>query len=389
MNSVRQIITLTTMNLRGVSRRVGLSSVTIVGIATVVGVLISFLALGAGIDQMAARNVRPDRAVVLSGGASSSLTSSLTRDAVGTIADAPGVKKDAGGRPLMASGLMVPVSVVQRRTGLLDNTFIVGANATFGAVFPEFHIVEGRMFNPGVKELVVGRLAATQFRGLDIGDRIALRGSEWTVVGQFAENGGTWENYVAADADTVMSAFDRNAFQHVTAVLESPASFDEFSTSLSSNPSLSVDVLHESDYMLLGLGNFPRLLTFVGFFIGGVMAVGAVCGALNTMYAVVDGRRLEIATLRAIGFGAMPVVLSVLVEALALALVGAFVGAFLAWLLFNGHMANTRGMIFPLAVTPRLIRLGIIWAISIGLIGAVLPAIRAARLPIASALAGK
>ena len=192
-----------------------------------------------------------------------------------------------------------------------------------------------------------------------------------------------------ADADTVMSAFDRNAFQHVMAVLESPASFNAVSDAVSAHPSVSVDVLHEADYVRLGIGNFSRLLNFVGVFIGGVMAIGAVCGALSTMYAVVDARRLEIATLRAIGFGARSVIVSVLVEALLLALLGASIGAFAAWLFFNGHIANTRGMSFPLAVTPNLIRQGIVWAIGISFIGAIFPAIRAARLPIAAALAGK
>ena len=384
MNNFAQIAALTAMNLSNIPRRLGLSLVTIVGIGTVVGVLISFLALGAGIDQMATRNVRPDRAVVLSSGASSSLTSSLTREAVTTIIDAPGIKKDADGIPLVSSGLMVPVGA-----GLSDNTLIIGAGAKFGAVFPEFRVVEGRMFTPGVRELVIGKLAASQFAGLAVGDKIALRGSEWMVVGRFEQNGGTWENYAVADAETMMSAFERNAFQHVMVNLDSPGSFASLKEALSGNPSLSVDVLHEADYALMGFGNFTRLLEFVGYFIGGVMAVGAACGALNTMYAVVDARRLEIATLRAIGFGAGPVLLSVLVEALALAVVGALVGAFVAWLLFNGLMASTRGLTFPLAVTPDLVRLGIAWAVAIGLVGAFLPAIRAARLPIAAALAGK
>jgi putative ABC transport system permease protein len=384
MSMLKQVTALTTMNLANIPRRLGLSIVTVVGIGTVVGVLTSFLAMGAGIHQMATRNIRPDRAVVLSSGASSSLTSSLTRNAVATIVDAPGVKKDAGASPLVSAGIMVPVG-----TGLSDDTLLIGISDKFSAIFPEFRIIEGRMFTPGVRELVVGRLSGSQFAGLGVGDRIGLRGSEWTIVGRFELNGGTWENYAVADADTMMSAFERNMFQHVIVNLETPANFDAFKEALSADPSLAVDVLHEADYVLMGLGNFTRLLDFVGVFIGGVMAVGAVCGALNTMYAVIDARRLEIATLRAIGFGASSIVLSVLVEALALALMGALVGAFAAWLLFSGLVARTRGLSFPLAVTSDLVRLGIVWAITIGLIGAILPAIRAARLPIATALTGK
>src|SRR5262245_25869204 len=334
MNNFKQILPLTTLNLDNIPRRLGLSLVTMVGIGTVVGVLISFLALGAGIDQMATRNVRSDRAVVLSGGATSSLTSSLSREAVAAIVDAPGIKKDADGRPLIVSGIMVPVG-----TGLLDTALIIGADSKFNAVFPEFRIIEGRMFTPGVRELVVGKLAASRFERLKIGDSIALRGSEWTIVGRFEQNGGTWENYALADADTMMSAFERNTFQHGIVLLESAAAFDTFRDAVSANPSLSVDVLHEGDYVLMGFGVFTRLLDFVGFFIGGVMAIGAACGALNTMYAVIDARRLEIATLRAIGFGTSAVVGSVLAEALVLALLGALLGAFVAWLLFNGLVA--------------------------------------------------
>jgi putative ABC transport system permease protein len=384
MRAFKQITALTRMNLSNVPRRLGLSLVTTVGIGTVVGVLISFLALGAGINQMATRNIRSDRVVVLSSGATSSLTSSLSRNDVATILDAPGIRKDTDGRPLAVSGIMVPVG-----TGVLDTTLIIGAGAKFDAVFPEFHIVEGRMFTPGVRELVVGKFAGSQFERVRIGDRIALRGSEWTIVGRFAQNGGTWENYVVADAETMMSAFERSAFQHGIALLESDAAFDRFSEALSANPSLSVDVLREADYVLMGFGNFTRLLDFVGLFIGGVMAIGAACGALNTMYAAVDARRLEISTLRAIGFGTISVVISVLVEALALALLGALLGASAAWLLFNGLAASTRGLTFQLAVTPDLVRLGIGWALAIGFIGAILPAIKAARLPIAAALAGK
>ena len=384
MNPLSQIVALTTMSLSSVPRRFGLSLVTVVGIGTVVGVLISFLAMGAGLEQMAISNVRQDRAVVLSSGASSSLTSSLAREAVATIRDAPGIKKDTDGRPLISAGLMVPVG-----TGLSNNTLIVGTGPAFNAVFPELRVFEGRMIHSGVRELVVGKVAGSPFAGLTVGDRISLRGSEWTIVGRFEQNGGTWENYAVADSETMLSAFERNVFQSVTVVLDSAVTFDSFKEALAANPSISVDVLREGDYVLMGFGNFTRLLSYVGFFIGGVMAVGAACGALNTMYAVIDARRLEIATLRALGFSATSVVYSVLVEALALALIGALAGAFVAWLLFNGLEASTRGITFSLAVTPSLVRLGLAWAIAMGLIGAVLPAIRAARLQIAAALGGK
>src|SRR5262245_7043434 len=205
MRTFQQITTLTMLNLSNVPRRLGLSLVTMVGIGTVVGVLISFLALGAGVNQMATRNVRSDRVVVLSSGASSSLPSALSREAIATITDAPGIKQDSDGRPLMVSGIMVSVG-----RGLLDTTLIIGADAKFNAVFPEFRVVEGRMFTPGVREIVVGKLAGSQFERVRIGERIALRGSQWTVVGRFEQNGGTWENHAVADAETMMFSFERN-----------------------------------------------------------------------------------------------------------------------------------------------------------------------------------
>jgi putative ABC transport system permease protein len=242
------------------------------------------------------------------------------------------------------------------------------------------------MFRPAVREMIVGKNARAQFKNLDVGDHITLRGSEWLVVGAFESNGGLAENAMIGDPDTVLAAFDRNAFQSVTAELTSPTAFQRFKDALTTNPQLQVDVKPESQYIKDQLQQVTVLLNFVAYFVGAVMAVGAIFGAINTMYSAVDARAREIATLRAIGFGGLAVVVSVMVEALLLAVPGALLGALISWLLFNGNAAHIASLSFPLAVTPALVLLGVIWSLVIGLVGGFLPSIRAARLPVATVL---
>jgi len=247
------------------------------------------------------------------------------------------------------------------------------------------------MFQRGLRELIVGRGAEAQFKGLDVGSHIALRGSDWTIVGAFTSHGDSHESELLADAETVLSAYRRNLFQSVVVLLDSRDSFDTFKSALTTNPQLSVAVMRERDYYALQSQRMSTLLAFVAYVVGGIMAVGALFGALNTMYSAVSVRSREIATLRAIGFGAAAVVLSVLIEAMLLSVMGALIGAGLAWLFFNGNVVSTLGsnftqVVFRLAVTPALVVLGVLWACAIGLIGGLFPAIRAARLPVATAL---
>jgi putative ABC transport system permease protein len=243
-------------------------------------------------------------------------------------------------------------------------------------------IIAGRDFRPAVHELIVGRTARAQFRNLDVGDHISLRGVDWTVVGAFSDEGALSENAMLADADTVLQAFDRSAYQQVVVRLTSPAAFRAFHDALTSNPQLSVDVKRDADYRREQLKQVTSILDFIG----GVMAVGAIFGAVNTMYSSVDARTREIATLRAIGFGGASVVVSVMVESMLIAAPGALLGALVAYGLFNSRDLSTLGLSFPLAVTPGLVVTGVIWALVIGFIGGFLPSIRAARLPVATAL---
>jgi putative ABC transport system permease protein len=247
------------------------------------------------------------------------------------------------------------------------------------------------MFRPAVHELVVGKKLPSQFPGLKVGQRVKFASSEWEVVGIFESGGDSHESEVLGDSETVMSGVQRQAYQAVTVSLESAGAFDRFKTSLTTNPSLSVDVKRESEYFKEQSGPLSRVLSIIAYVVGGIMAVGALFGALNTMYSAVSQRTREIATLRALGFGPTAVVISVFVEAVLLALLGALIGSAIAWAFFDGNVVSTSGggisqMMFALTVTPGLIVLGIVWACAIGLLGGLFPAIRAARLPVATAL---
>jgi putative ABC transport system permease protein len=268
-----------------------------------------------------------------------------------------------------------------------------GVGAEVFALRPEMQLVEGRVFVPAVHEVIVGRAATTRLDGVAIGNQIRLPQGDWTVVGVFESGGDSHESEFLTDADTLISAFSRgDTFSSVTVGLGRPDAFDDFKNALTTNPALSVEVKREPEYFADASRPISRLLTFIAYVIGGIMTLGAVFAALNTMYSAISARAVEIATLRAIGFGASPVVVSVFVEALLLALLGAAIGAWLAWFLFHGSAVSTMTgtspsqMTYSLVVTPELIGLGIGCACVIGVLGGLFPAVRAARLPVAMAM---
>ena len=382
----KQIFSVTAMNLSSLSQRIGSSLATVIGIGSVVGVMISLLAVNAGLEQTAGKGAAPDRAIVLSAGATAAYMGSISREEAAIIANAPGVKKGPDGKPLVDPEATIVVEITKTFDGATANTGIQGVSADWLRKDPQFTLVQGRMFRPGLHELIVGKQARTQFKNMNVGDHIEFRGSDWLVVGAFDAHGGLADNGIIGDTDTVLAAFERNAFQNVAVRLTSPEAFDRFKDWVTSNPQLKVDVKRQSQYAKDQLAQLTVILSFVGYFVGTVMAVGAVFGALNTMYAAVDSRSREIATLRAIGFGGFAVLISVMVEALVLALVGAGLGALVAWVLFNGNTTHISSLTFPVAVTPGLVVLGIVWSLVIGLIGGFAPSIRAARLPVATAL---
>lgn len=391
MSMLRQVRAVTWMSLRSIPQRIGTSSVIVVGIAGVVAVLISVLAMATGFKRTVVATGRDDRAIVLRGGSDSELASSLSREVTLTVMDAPGIRRDAAGKPMASAEAVVVVDMPKKSNDSGANVTVRGVGAAGLAVRPEIHLVAGRVFQRGLRELIVGNGAQAQFKGLDVGSHIALRGSDWTIVGAFASNGDSHESELLADAETVLSAYRRNLYQSVVVLLDSKDSFTAFKSSLTTNPQLSVDVMREHDYYAQQSRRMSTVLAFVAYVVGGIMAVGALFGALNTMYSAVSVRSREIATLRAIGFGASAVVLSVLIEAMLLSVVGAMIGAGLAWVFFNGNVVSTLGsnftqVVFRLAVSPSLVVLGIVWACAIGIVGGSFPAIRAARLPVAAAL---
>ena len=251
-------------------------------------------------------------------------------------------------------------------------------------------IVEGRKFNGGLREMVVGRGAQKQFRGLEVGKQLNLANQIWTVVGVF-ESGDSNESELWADADVLGPAYQRQAFQSVTVKLDGKDGFKQLSGALAADPRLKLDVSTTHDYYAKQSENLTKFLTALGIVIGTIMAVGAIFGALNSMYAAVAGRAREIATMRAIGFRGLPVVVAVMLETMLLALIGGLLGAAVAWLLFNGHTVSTLGnnfsqVVFQFRVTPELLWTGLKWALGIGLVGGLFPALRAARLPVTEAL---
>lgn len=387
----KQLRAVTTMNLLGIPQRLGASLVIVVGIAVTVGVMVSVLAMAVGFNKTINSTGRADRAIVLRGGSVSELGSTISRDNTLTIMDAPGVRHDAAGKPIASSEALLIVGLPKKGDTSQANVTLRGIGPQSSELRPEIRIVEGRMFEPAVHELIVGRSAQSQFAGLNVGAHITLRDSEWTVVGVFDSAGDAHESELLADIETVLSAFRRNLVQSVVVQLDDRAAFDAFKDALTTNPTLSVDVKRETDYYKAQAQQLNKLLNFLAYFVGTIMAIGAVFGALNAMYSAVAARSLEIATLRAIGFGSTPVVLSVLIEALLLAVSGGLIGAAAAWVFFNGNTVSTLGgnfsqVVFHLSVGTPLLITGIVWACLIGLIGGLFPAIRAARLPVATAL---
>jgi putative ABC transport system permease protein len=387
----KQLFAVIGMSLQTLPQRLGASSVIVIGIAGVVAVLVSVLAMGAGFRHTLADTGRPDRVIILRGGSDAELNSNLTRTDIDTISNAPGLAQDSGGKALLSSELVTVVNVPKIDTGTDANVTLRGVGLKLTQVRPELKMVSGRMFRPAVRELIAGAGAARQFRGLSVGSVLHLRNADWTVTGTFTSNGDVHESELLADVDTVGSWVERSGYSSAVALLTGAAEFTRFKDALTTDPQLKVDVQREPDYYAAQSKQLTQIINVVGKTVAIIMAIGAMFGALNSMYSAVAARGLEIATLRAIGFGALPVLLSVMIEALLLALIGGVIGASLAWLFFNGHSVSTLGgafaqVVFQLTVTPTLIATGVIWACIIGLLGGLFPALRAARLPVAEAL---
>jgi putative ABC transport system permease protein len=387
MNPLAQTWTATMLGLRALPQRLGPAVVTVLGVATVVAVMISILAIDAGVRRFVEVTDQPERAVVLSAASPSEYAGAFTSAQVAMIEEAPGIRRTPDGRPMVQPLAAAPVQLVRRSDGVPGYAFLRGTGKVGDAMNKaSLRLIAGRTYRTGLRELVVGVGVVAQYRGVDIGDRVLIHGAPWTVVGVYADQGGINENGIAGDVDMVRADLGSPTYQSIGVMLRAPGDFERFRDAVMTNPQLNVRVERLSQYYRGQMSQLLTLFNFVGYFVGGVMGIGAVCGALTTLYAAVDARGREIATLRAIGFGGAAVVVSVMIEALALAMPGAVVGLAVAFLAFSGHSVATAGVTFKSTVTVQLALIGAATALAIGLIGGLLPAIRAARLPVAQAL---
>ena len=386
---LRQIAAVSLLSLKSVPQRLGAAIVVIIGIAAVVGVLVSVFTMAGSLTGSLIAVGSADRAIVLRSGANFEGASMLPLDTLGAVASAAGVARTAEGRGAVTADVVTAINRPRRVNGALRALGVRGVGAENFAVRPEIAIVEGRRFTPGLREAIVGRSAQTEFEGLDVGATIKLRDSVWTIVGVFTTGDATDAGLIT-DVDTLASAMSFGFVNSVTARLETPEAFDELKAALDANPTLAVDVYREPDYFVQDAADLDDLFFFVTYVVCSIMAAGALVGALNTMYAAVSSRAVEIATLRALGFGSIGIVVSVVVEALVLAAIGAAAGSAIAWFLFAGDSISIGGgqgtLITTLVITPSTLVTGFAWACGVGLVGALFPAVSAARLPLATAL---
>jgi putative ABC transport system permease protein len=331
-------------------------------------------------------DVRDDRVMFMSTGADNGGQSSIPKDQANSVATLPGIRKGVDGRPLAVFQTYTGFQGRKRMGGPRVWFPIIGVSPGMQEVAPELKITEGRWFHPGLHELVASNVCNRQFNDFELGAKHALRGGEWVVVGHFDYGHYQALCFLYADADSILSAYGHNTFNVVLALLQTPAAYSTLANAVKASPTLKVDLHHEREAVEKDFREFNRILNFTAYFIGAITALGATLGAVNALYAIVDSRRRELATLRAIGFDSGPIIASTLTEAALLALPGALLGGFLAWALFNGFSASPFGFTFQLAVTPTLFALGVGWALLMGIIGGLLPALRAARVPVSTAL---
>jgi putative ABC transport system permease protein len=387
-----QTVTVIGLSLRSIPQRLGPSSVAIVGITGVVVTFVAVLSIAEGFNAAMANAGSPDTAIIMRGGSNAELNSALALDATRIIADAPGIRRGAAG-PMASAELFVIVNIPKKSTGTDANVPLRGVQAGAFDVRPEVEIVEGRRFSPGTNEIVVGRAASNLFANLELGAVNRWGENTWTVVGIFEAAGTISESEIWCDAAVLQPAYRRGStFQSVMARLDSEDAFQAFKDTLTTDPRLDVQVERETDYYRSQSSQIRGIITGIGSVIAILMGIGAVFGAVNTMYNAVATRTREIATLRALGFSGSSVVISVMVESALLAVVGGVIGGGLAYAAFHGYQTATMNfqtfsqVAFAFTVTPALLVQGALYALIMGLIGGFFPAIRAARMPIVTAL---
>jgi putative ABC transport system permease protein len=381
---LRQIGAVTAMNLRTVPQRLGLSLVVVAGIAGVVGVLVAMLAMATGFEKTLASTGRYDRVIVMRVGSVDELSSSLGVETARLIADLPGVRRGADGAPVAVPEVYQLTNISKKGdpTRAPTNAVVRGTAPGVFAVRPEAKIVDGRMFEPGKREVVVGRAARSEYADLEIGQTVEVRDGAWTIVGVFESGGDVHESELWVDAVALQEAMRGTFYSTVTAQLadDTPETFKAFQDHITQDPRLRVAPQREPDYYASRSEALRTFIKVIGYTVAVIMAIGAMFGALNTMYAAVTARGSELSTLRAIGFSGDAVIASIVVEALLLALAGAVIGSVTAYVGFNGFQVSGLNfqtfsqVAFAFTVTWELIVQGTIWALLIGLLGAVAPA---------------
>jgi putative ABC transport system permease protein len=389
-SGIVQSVAVTLLNLRTLPGRLAASTVAVVGMAGVVGVLVSVLSIAEGIRATMANTGSPDSAIVLRTGSDAEMTSILMREDIDAIKDAPGIARRPGA--LASAELFVVVDLVKASTGTTANAPLRGVEPAAFAV-RDFRMIKGRRFEPGRNEVIVGRAASAEYRGLDVGAELKLGQNRWRVVGIFDAGGTVPDSELWCDAGVLAPLYRRsNSRQAVYVRLTSPEAYTAFKDRLTTDPRVKLKVMREQEYYAGQSQMLSGTIETIGGIIGVLMGIGALFVAIITMYSAVASRTREIATLRALGFRGGPVVISVLVESMMLALVGGAVGAAVAYFAFNGYEAatmnwqNMSSIGFAFRVTPALLVLGVGWALVLGLLGGIFPAIRAMRMPIVTAL---
>ena len=381
-------------NLRSVRQRWTSAIVAVLGIAGTVGVFVAMLSLAKGFKATLVSSGSADNAMVRRAGSTSEMDSSIALDQVKIMEDAPGVARGVNG-PLVTSEIVVIAPFPLRSTGTDANVQIRGVSARTLDVRKQVKLVQGRFFEPGVAELIVGHNATRTYSGLTLGNSVKFGGGTWRVVGVFDAGGSAFDSEVWCDSRVLNQIYHRpdNIFQSVTVHLESPGAFQKFKDSVTSDPRLTVDVSREVEYYDKQSRTLTTLITTLGGIVAVIMGIGAIFGALNTMYSAVAERSREIATLRALGFGAGSVVTSFMVEALLISFIGGLLGC-IAVLPLNGLTTGAMNwqtfshLAFAFRVTPLLLQMGIVFALVMGIVGGLPPALRAARRPVAPALRG-
>jgi putative ABC transport system permease protein len=384
MNTLRQIWVVSVLNFRSLPQRLWQSLVIVVGMGCVIGVLLSMLSMTEGLHGAYLNTGDPRDVFVISSGAQFEGAGSISRDKARIIMDTSGIARAPDGSAIADPGLALNVPI-RRKNGSRASINLRGMGAKGMMLRPEFHMVAGRMFRPGTHELIVGIHAKDRFQGVDVGDRVIMPDGAWPIVGSYS-TGDLRDGELFGDTETVMLSARRKAYNSVLLRLEAPDGLKAFARALKSNPALNVDVMPLHEWNARRSATFTQFLRAMVYGVGVLLAIGALFGCFNTMYSAVAARAREIATLRALGYGGLPVAVSVILEAGALSVAGALIGAAFAWARYDGVIDGFGSDIFKMTVSPAMIGMALLWAIAVAFLGGILPSIQAARRPVSDAL---